>query len=146
MRIRLMGMDDYEEVYRLWTATPGMGMNDRDDSREGIQKYLARNPRTCFVAEKEGRIVGVILSGHDGRRGYLYHTAVAPSERGRGTGTALLSAALAALEREGIGKAALVAFGRNEAGNRFWEKRGFTVREDLVYRNKTITACNRMDT
>ena len=70
MEIRKMTADDYDGVYRLWLDTPGMGLNNLDDSREGIERYLRRNPGTCFVAQKEGRIVGAIMSGHDGRRGF----------------------------------------------------------------------------
>lgn len=138
MRIRNMTMDDYDRVYNLWINTHGMGMNDIDDSREGIGKYLGRNPGTCFVAEKDGAIVGVILCGHDGRKGFIYHLAVDVQERNRGIGTALVDAAVEALRKEGITKAALVAFSNNETGNAFWEKRGFTVRNDLVYRNKSL--------
>ena len=109
-----------------------------DDSREGIAKYLARNPATCFVAEKDGVIVGVILSGHDGRRGFIYHMAVAQSEQRKGIGTALVNAAISALEHEGVTRVILFVFVNNEAGNAFWEKMGFIVRDDLVYRNKII--------
>ncbi|MDR3173261.1 MAG: GNAT family N-acetyltransferase [Treponema sp.] len=139
MNIRNMTIDDYDAVHALWIAAPGMGLNDLDDSREGIEKYLKRNPGTCFVAEEGGLILGVILSGHDGRRGYIHHTAVAALYRHRGIGKALLDAALGALRREGIHKAALVAFADNAAGNAFWEKNGFTTREELIYRNRVIT-------
>lgn len=146
MDIRPMRIEDYERVYRLWISTPGMGLNTLDDSHAGIAKYLKRNPHTCFIAEKAGEIVGVILSGHDGRRGYIHHTAVKAVERNQGIGGALVDSALAALEKEGIHKVALVVFGKNEVGNRFWEGRGFTVREDLIYRNKSITPLTRIDT
>lgn len=146
MKIRPMTIDDYENVYSLWLNTPNIGLNDLDDSRDGIARYLARNPRTCFTAEKDGSIVGVILSGHDGRRGYINHTAVARDEQRQGIGTSLVNAAMTALEREGISKVALVVFGRNEKGNAFWEKQGFTARSDLIYRNKAITELVRIDT
>ena len=74
MKIREMKITDYNAVYDLWRKTPGMGLNDIDDSREGIDRYLKRNPRTCFVAEFDSETVGVILAGHDGRRGYIPHT------------------------------------------------------------------------
>jgi len=141
-----MSIKDYEQVYSLWLNTPNMGLNDIDDSKEGISKYLVRNPKTCFVAEKDGEIIGIILCGHDGRRGYIHHTAVAQSEQRNGVGTSLLEAAMSALEREGITKAALVVFEKNEKGNLFWKKQGFTTRTDLVYRNKTITELTRIDT
>ena len=76
MNIRLMTINDYENVYKLWLNTKGMGLNTTDDSKEGVLKYLNRNPNTCFVAEDNNKIIGVILSGHDGRRGYINHTAV----------------------------------------------------------------------
>ena len=138
MNIRIMTIHDYEPVYSLWLNTPNMGLNDLDDSKAGIAKYLARNPNTCFVAEKDGIIIGVILSGHDGRRGYIHHAAVAQSEQRQGIGTSLVSAAMTALEREGIHKVALVVFEKNEEGNTFWKKCGFTSRDDLIYRNKRI--------
>ena len=94
------------------------------------------------MAELDGKIVGAILAGHDGRRGYLYHLAVAQAARRRRIGSALVSAALEALAREGIRKAALVAFGTNASGNAFWERMGFTVRGDLVYRDKVILLQN----
>jgi len=146
MTIRTMTVDDYEDVHALLVNTPGMGLNDVDDSREGITRYLSRNPTSCFVATDEGHIVGVILSGHDGRRGYIGHTAVATSARRRGIGTALVDAALEALRMEGISKVALVVFDRNETGNRFWEHRGFTRRTDLVYRNRALVELRRFDT
>ena len=145
-KIRLMSAADYDGVYELWLSTPGMGLNSTDDSREGIEKFLARNPTTSFFAEQDGRIVGVIMAGHDGRRGYIYHTAVLPQLRGRGIGGRLLECAMSALEAEGINKAALVAFSRNEIGNRFWESHGFAVRGDLVSRNRNIRPLERIDT
>ncbi|MDO4299818.1 MAG: GNAT family N-acetyltransferase [Clostridia bacterium] len=146
MEIRNMTINDYDEVYNLWINTPGMGLNNIDDSKKGIERYLKRNPATCFIAKRDNSIVGVILSRHDGRRGYIHHTAVAGSERRKGTGEALLNAALNALRDEGISKAALVAFSKNEIGNRFWEKNGFIVRDDLVYRDKELKEIVRMDT
>lgn len=107
---------------------------------------MKRNPDTCFVAEENGRIAGIILAGNDGRRGYIYHTAVSPSARRKGIGSQLVRAALDALKNLGIIKAALVTFSRNEEGNHFWGKQGFTVRDDLLYRNKTLIEMTRIDT
>lgn len=123
-----------------------MGLNTIDDSREGIARYLKRNPNTCFVSEHDRTITGAILAGHDGRRGYIYHTAVSPAYRHQGIGTALVNAALHALANEGIIKVALVVFSRNDAGNAFWERLGFTARGDLTYRNKALRAITRIDT
>lgn len=136
--IRIMKPEDHGEVYELWMKTPGMGLNNLDDSAEGLARFLKRNPTSCFVAEEDGKIVGTILCGNDGRRGYIYHTAVAQSYQGKGIGTALLDSALEALEAEGICKVALVALKGNADGNGFWEKKGFFAREDLNYRNKMI--------
>lgn len=144
--IRVMTMDDYEGVYDLWIQTEGMGLNNMDDSSEGIEKFLARNPDTCFVAEEQGQIIGAIMSGHDGRRGFIYHTTVMKKFRGRGIGKGLVDAAMDALEKAGIHKVALVAFERNQSGNLFWEHMGFCVRNDLTYRNKNIHEMERIDT
>ena len=141
-----MLVGDYEEVYALWMSCSGMGLNDLDDSREGIAKFLTRNPDTCFVAIEQGGVVGVILAGHDGRRGYIYHTSVHPDYRKRGIATKLVNTAMEALEGCGINKVALVVFARNQGGNSFWERTGFTIREDLTYRNKTIREMRRIDT
>lgn len=146
MHIRLMTIADYEAVYALWLSCKGMGLNDVDDSREGIEKYLSRNPNTCFVAQAEGRIAGVILSGHDGRRGFIHHTAVHPDCRKMGMGKMLVDTALSALKEEGISKVALVVFSHNESGNAFWEKMGFTERQDLAYRNLALRELTRHDT
>ena len=142
MNIRKMTINDYEDVYELWANTSGMGMRSIDDSKEGIEKYLNRNPETCFVAEGENEIVGVILSGHDGRRGYIYHTSVKETTRKNGVGKALVNGAMEALKAEGINKVALVAFNTNELGNSFWEAQGFGERKDLVYRNKSLNNSN----
>ena len=146
MKIREMTISDYDQVYALWRNTPGMGLNTADDSREGIAAYLIRNPHTCFVAEAEQGITGAILAGHDGRRGFIYHLAVAIPQRGNGIGSALVERAMVALEQEGIRKVALVVFDRNEIGNAFWEQLGFTKREDLIYRNKSLAELTRIDT
>ena len=146
MKIRKMKITDYDAVYDLWRKTPGMGLNDIDDSREGIERYLKRNPRTCFVAELDGETVGVILAGHDGRRGYIHHTCVDPTLWNNQIGTRLVDTALEALRNEGISKVALVVFERNERGNGFWERMGFATRPDLVYRNKALVELERIDT
>ena len=146
INIQVMTISDYDGVYQLWINTPGMGLNTTDDSREGIEKFLKRNPTTCFVAKSYGKIVGVIMAGHDGRRGYIYHTAVLPEYRNQGIGKTLVDHAMSALDAEGIQKVALVAFQTNEIGNGFWETVGFTQRNDLVYRNISIHTLKKIDT
>lgn len=146
MKIRKMQIEDYDKVYALWLSCTGMGLNEVDDSKEGIERFIKRNPDTCFVAEEAEKIVGVIMAGHDGRRGYIYHTAVDLSHRKMGVGTKLVHIVLEALKENGINKVALVVFDRNENGNAFWEKQGFTKREDLIYRNRALVEMVRIDT
>lgn len=138
MQIRTMTIDDYEKVYALWLSCKGIGLNNLDDSKNGINSFLKRNPKTCFVAENDNNIVGSILIGNDGRRGYIYHTAVSPQYQKQGIGKALVDQGIIALNEIQINKVALVVFEDNANGNAFWETIGFTKREDLVYRNKTI--------
>lgn len=134
--VQPMTMNDYDELYALWMRTAGMGLREVDDGREGIAKFLARNPGCSFVARTpDGALLGGILCGHDGRRGHIYHTAVELSARDNGIGRALVQQAMAALRAEGIRKATLVAFARNEIGNAFWQRMGFSAREDLTYRD-----------
>lgn len=146
MIIRKMKSSDYETVYALWLSCKGMGLNDVDDSRTGIEKFLNRNPETCFVAEINDKLIGVIMAGNDGRRGYIYHTAVHPDFRNQGIARTLVETVMKALKECGICKVALVVFERNQNGNSFWEKLGFTVRDDLIYRNKSIVEMVRIDT
>lgn len=143
---RTMDISDYEQVSELWLSCAGMGLNNLDDSKEGIQRFLDRNPQTCFVALEDRTVAGVIIAGHDGRRGYIYHTAVHPQHRHNGIASKLVDKAMTALKEQGINKTALVVFSRNADGNAFWENVGFTERTDLVYRNKTITEMIRIDT
>ena len=142
--IRPMIIEDYDDVYRLWTLTKGMGLNNLDDTKTGINIFLQRNPNTCFVATFHNEIIGTIISGHDGRRGYIYHTAVSEKFRKKGIGQKLVTSSLSALKTEGINKVALVVFSRNKLGNLFWEKIGFRKREDLIYRDKTINEMEKI--
>ncbi len=129
--IREMTIDDYDQVYALWTGIQGFGIRSIDDSREGVQRFLRRNPSTSVVAEQNGRIVGSILCGHDGRRACFYHVCVEESYRGQGVGHKMVCCALQALRAEGISKVTLIAFKRNEIGNAFWRSLGWTEREDI---------------
>ncbi|MBQ9983386.1 MAG: GNAT family N-acetyltransferase [Lachnospiraceae bacterium] len=127
---------DYKAVHELWGSCDGIGLNEIDDSESGIARFLFRNPDTCFVAKVDETIVGAILAGNDGRRGYIYHLAVEKQYRGKGIARQLTNMAVSALEHLGIQKAGLVVFSDNKEGNAFWDRLGFTVREDLTYRNK----------
>ena len=146
MNIRVMKISDYEQVYNMWLSCVGMGFNNVDDSKEGIEKFLKRNPTSCFVAIEDDIVVGAVIAGNDGRRGYIYHLAVNPKYRNKGIGTTLVNNVMNALENLGINKVALLTFKRNEVANAFWEKQGFSTREDINYRNKRIKELVRIDT
>ncbi len=131
--IREMTIDDYDKVYSLWLKIKGFAMRSIDDSREGVERFLRRNPHTSVVACEDGRIVGAILCGHDGRRGCMYHVCVDPEYRRRRIGTQMVVFAMEALRREQISKVSLIAFTENDIGNAFWNRIGWTKREDLNY-------------
>ena len=146
MQIRKMILTDYDAVFGLWMRCPEMELNDVDDSREGVARFLTRNPDTCFVAEEGDAIVGALLAGCDGRRGYIYHAAVAPECRGRGVGSIMIETALGALEAMGISKVGLLTFCDNENGNRFWKAHGFDARTDLLYHSNVLKDVHRIGT
>lgn len=131
--VRAMAADDYDMVYRLWMKIKGFAIRSVDDSREGVAAFLARNPGMSVVALEDGKVVGSILCGHDGRRGCMYHVCVDPDYRLRGIGKSMVVQAMEALRREGISKVSLIAFTENDIGNAFWKEIGWTKREDLNY-------------
>lgn len=146
--IRSMTIEDYPRVWALWQSIRGFGIRSMDDSKEGVGRFLARNPGISVVAERDGEIVGTILCGHDGRRGCLYHVCVKESYRMQGIGKAMVVFCMEALKREQINKVSLIAFTRNDVGNAFWKEIGWTKREDLNYydftlNEKNITAFNQ---
>ena len=102
MYLRKMKIEDYDNVYSLWMSCVGMGLNNLDDSKDGIEKFLNRNPDTCYLAIEADEVIGVIMVGNDGRRGYIYHTAVHPNYRKQGIGKALVEIALDSLLKLGI--------------------------------------------
>ena len=122
--LRVMTIDDYDQVYALWKTIKGFGIRSVDDSREGIRRFLKRNPSTSVVVEEDGKIVGAILCGHDGRRGCLYHVCVDPAYRMRGIGKSMVVFAMEALKKEEINKVSLIAFTKNDIGNAFWKEIG----------------------
>lgn len=132
-------MADYDAVFKLWAGTEGLGLRKLDDSPAGVAKFLDRNPNTNFVAEIDNKIIGIALSGHDGRRGYIYHMAVMKDCRRQGIGKALLQAIYAAMKNEGINKMALVVFSQNKIGNGFWQSQGWHYRMDLNYRDLSLS-------
>ena len=138
--VRPVTIGDYDALWALWNSTEQSrrALNPVDDSREGIERYLKRNPDTCFAAVKEGRIAGVILSGHDGRRGIVHHLCVHPDFRRLGIAGRLVSEAEKALKKEGIQKVFGLVFTDNGPANAFWESRGYSLRTNLNYRNKSL--------
>ena len=137
--IREMTQTDYEEIFNLWKSTDGMGLRSLDDSQQGISAFLKRNPTTNFVAVDSGEIVGTILCGHDGRRGYIYHTVVKEICRNQGIATKLIEAAISALQQEGITRVCLNVMETNEYGKSFWLKRGWEKKDFLGFYSKSIT-------
>ena len=140
--IRVMTIDDYDGVYALWKKIRGFGTRSIDDSRDGVDRFLKRNPTTSVVAEKDGKIVGSILCGHDGRRGCLYHVCVDEAYRRHGIGRAMVVFAMKALKEEKINKVSLIAFTKNDIGNAFWNTIGWTERLDLNYYDFTLNEEN----
>ena len=131
--VRSMQIEDYDQVYALWMTIHGFSIRTIDDSREGVERFLERNPGISVVAEMDGRVVGAILCGHDGRRGCLYHVCVHEAYRMHGIGRAMVVHCMNALQQEGINKVSLIAFTKNDIGNAFWKQIGWTKREDLNY-------------
>ena len=140
--IRAMTIDDYDEVRSLWMTIKGFGIRSVDDSREGVDTFLKRNPTSSVVAIEDGKIVGSILCGHDGRRGCLYHVCVAKDYRMRGIGKEMVVFCMNALKAEHINKVSLIAFTKNDIGNAFWKRIGWTKREDLNYYDFTLNEDN----
>lgn len=140
--LRVMQMEDYEQVYNLWMTIDGFGIRSIDDSYEGVARFIKRNPTTSVVAEEDGKIVGAILCGHDGRRGCFYHVCVNKDYRKRGIGKAMAVFCMKALQEEQINKVSLIAFKSNSIGNAFWKSAGWTFREDLNYYDFTLNEEN----
>lgn len=132
---REMTIGDYEAAYSLWTKTEGMVLS-RADSREAIEAYLVRNPGCSFICEAAGELLGTILGGHDGRRGFIYHVAVSPEQRGRGIGQQLVQLSLGSLREAGIEKCHLFVLEGNAIGSRFWARTGWQKRDGILLFSK----------
>jgi len=131
----------YEEVIALWMHCEGVGLGE-GDSKQAIGTYLERNPGMSFVAKGNGKIVGAVLAGHDGRRGYLYHLAVDAGWRRQGIARLLVEKCLDALKASGIQKTHLFIFTNNTNGVAFWKSIGWTYRNDINVISKTISPCH----
>lgn len=146
--IRTMTEEDYPGVYDLWMGIHGFAIRSIDDSEEGVQRFLRRNPTTSVVAICDDKIVGSILCGHDGRRGCFYHVCVQEEYRKHGIGKAMATECMRRLQAEQINKVSLVAFTNNEVGNAFWNEEGWTKRDDLytydfILNEENITRFNQ---
>jgi N-acetylglutamate synthase len=129
--IRWTTIDDYNDLVDLWKNAEGVGFDVHTDTRDGIAGYLARDLRLSYVVSQERQLIGAVLCGHDGRRGYLHHLAVAPPWRRKGTGRTLVEACLVGLGAIGIRKCNIFLFADNEPGGSFWKDNGWKERSDL---------------
>jgi ribosomal protein S18 acetylase RimI-like enzyme len=130
-------IEAYDKVMSLWQLCEGIGLSGAD-SKRNIKSYLERNPAMSFIAQHNDVIVGAVLGGHDGRRGYIHHLAVHPDYRYKGIGKELVERCLVALQSIGIQKCHLFIFNNNTAGIGFWNKIGWTQRFDISLISKTI--------
>ncbi len=142
IQIRAMTTEDYDAVYEVWNSISGFGIRSIDDSREGIDRFIRRNPDLSVVAVKDGAIIGSILCGHDGRRGCLYHVCVLKEYRMLGIGQKMVDYCKEALRDEGINRINLIAFTSNEIGNKFWQKLKWKYRTDCNYYEENLNPEN----
>jgi putative acetyltransferase len=140
MKIELqpLTMDAYDRVFALWRECEGIGLSEAD-SPANIQSYLKRNPEMSFVAVSNGSVVGAVLCGHDGRRGYIHHLAVHPQARRNSIGRQLVDHCLRALQRAGIQKCHIFVINQNQVGLAFWKSVGWTPRSDIGLVSKSIS-------
>ena len=140
--IRAMAASDYDGVISLWKTINGFGIRSIDDSKEGVIKFLNRNPGISMVAVEDGEIIGSVLCGHDGRTGYLYHVCVRLDKRMHGIGRQMVGRCMQQLQEEGVNKVSLIAFTSNEGGNAFWKEVGWTERADVNFYDFVLNSEN----
>jgi len=139
IQYRNMLIKDYEDALALWKSLPGMGLSNAD-AKDHIEKFLKKNPHTCWIALCGDDVVGTILGGSDGRRGYLYHLAVHKDLHNQGIGKGLLSRCLSAFKRSGIQKCHIMVYHDNHAGIAFWQHVGWTIRKDVLTMSRELIA------
>lgn len=132
-----MKIDHYKEIYLLWSHTPGMALSNAD-TYENINSFLQRNKGLSYICKHGDKIIGTVLCGHDGRRGYIYHVTVVEDYRGKGIGLKLVERSLEQLKIEGIEKCHLFVYKDNVIGNSFWKSSGWMPREGIFMYSKTI--------
>ena len=130
MQVRAMTIQDYDEVFAMWQITSKRALSKADE-RGQIERYLNRNAGMSQVAVVDGRIVGTVLAGHDGRRGFIHHMAVLPDYRRRHIGHRLAEKAIEMIARDGIDKTHIFCYQNNETGQNFWKDFGFEKRDDV---------------
>ncbi len=130
-----MTIEDYDEVFAMWQITSKRALSSAD-SRENIKSYLERNPDMSQVAVCDGRIVGTVLAGHDGRRGFIHHTAVHPDYRRRHIGRAMVEKAIKKITENGIAKTQIYCYKDNFTGQKFWQSMGFDRTENVLFETK----------
>ena len=139
-KIEIMDIKDYKEIITLWKNSEGIGLNDFDDSKRGIKKFLERNPKTCFVVkDNKNGIIGTVMGGNDGRRGIIYHLFVKSEYRRNKIGKKLLEKVEKSLKKEGIKRMYLIVLKENKIGNIFWQNNGYIVRDFIKFRSKIIS-------
>jgi putative acetyltransferase len=125
-----MTESDLPSVLDLWSHTEGVGLNE-SDAPEKLRAFLDRNPSLSLIARDGSRLIGAVLCGHDGRRGYLHHLTVIPTYRGRGVGRTMVESCLASLAALGIVKCNVFLYVDNDPGEQFWRRCGWSARGDL---------------
>lgn len=138
MEARELTINDYNEVYALWHSCQGIGLHSDADNEYALRMYLSCNTGSSFVALERGKIVGAVLCGHDGRRGYLHHLSVCAEQRRKGIATALVERAIDCLRQKGIRKCNGFVFADNLNALQFWQTLGWATRDDLKVVSKTI--------
>lgn len=138
IEFRPLCVEDFARAERLWRAMDAVVLRS-DDTPEKFGKFLERNPGCCNAAWSDGRLVGAVMAGHDGRRGYLYHLAVAPQYRRLGIGRTLVERSVAALQTQGISKCHVFVKRQSIAAALFWSTLGWELREDIQVHSLSIS-------
>ncbi len=144
VEITAMTIVDFDEILEFWTGIEGVGLNE-SDTKQRLAAYVDRNPGLSLVARSDGQLIGAVLCGHDGRRGYLHHLAVAPSHRRHGLGAALVDQCLSKLGSIGIQKCNIFVYADNDDGSEFWRRREWRDRSDLRVMQRVIACDDPVD-